>query len=92
MVTGSWEGSIRLWNIEKWVAIGSPVEEHAMEVTSFAFTKNGQQLLSGGAEGTVRLWDVVSVQSDRNSSNDSVLSERAVISTDLVNAVSFNLR
>ncbi len=47
-VTGSRDETIRLWSIEKWAAIGLPVEDHFMEVTSFAFTRDGQQLISGG--------------------------------------------
>ncbi len=84
LVTGSRDKTIRLWNIEKWAAIGSPVEEHFMHVTSFVFSRDGQQLVSGGGEGTVRLWDVVPAQSDCNSSNDPVLIQRLVFPTGLV--------
>ncbi len=89
LVTGSWDKTIRLWNTEKRAAIGTPVTEHKKAVRSFAFTRNGQQLVSGGSDGTIRLWDVVPAQSDCNYSNGPVLSERAVISTDVVNAISF---
>ncbi len=50
--------TIRLWSMEKWATIGLPVED-TIEVASFALTRDGQQLISGGGEGTVQFWDAV---------------------------------
>ncbi len=78
-----------MWNIDKWAPIGSPAGEHTGEVASLAFSRNGQQLLSGGGKGGVRLWDVVPAQSDCNPSDGPVLIQRLVFSTDAVMGLSF---
>ncbi len=38
---------------------------HTWTVYSLAFTPNGRTLISGSADGTVRLWDVASGQEKR---------------------------
>ncbi|MHB8524498.1 MAG: WD40 domain-containing protein, partial [Limisphaerales bacterium] len=52
-------GDIVLWDIRNRSVIWR-LKGHAWYVTSLAFTPDGQFLLSGSADRTVRLWDVAS--------------------------------
>jgi WD40 repeat protein len=52
---------VRLWGPDgKGVAT---LNGHAGAVVTLAFSPNGKQLVSGGADATVRLWDPASGQS-----------------------------
>jgi WD40 repeat protein len=50
--------SIRLWDIERRAAIGSPLVAHSGWLVSLAFSPDGRMLASSDTEGTIRLWDV----------------------------------
>ncbi len=51
------QGSIKLWD----AATGQELHEflgHASSVTALAFSPDGRFIPSGGADGTLKLWDV----------------------------------
>jgi len=66
IITSSYDGSLRLWNIESGVQIGndwrddeagdSGDRENAVWI--IALSPNGKTIASGGPSGKVRLWDV----------------------------------
>src|SRR5438105_3639781 len=71
LVAGAWDGTIWLWDVEKQHEVrrlaghvASPAESAAgastAAVTSVALSANGRYCLSGGNDGTVRLWDLSS--------------------------------
>ncbi len=76
-----------MWDAETWAGNRSLVEEY--RITSTAFSPNGQQLVSGSKDGTVRLWDITPEKSARNSSIGPSLTRRAVFYTDWVSSVAF---
>lgn len=60
IITGSFDGSIRLWDLESGTQIGDSWrdEENETGVNIIALSPNGITVASGSRDGTVRLWDV----------------------------------
>ncbi len=57
LVAGSWDGLIRLWDVETRVDQMTLVG-HSTSVSSVAFSPDGSRIVSTSVDGTVRLWDV----------------------------------
>jgi len=60
-ITSSWDGSLRLWNLEKGVSTRRFVG-HEKDVLAVAFSDNNRQILSGSRDRTARLWNIVGEQ------------------------------
>ncbi|KIO13849.1 hypothetical protein M404DRAFT_120746 [Pisolithus tinctorius Marx 270] len=58
IVSGSQDTTVRLWDVEGGVQIGSPLEGHKNEVNSVAFSPDGKRIVTGSWDNTVRFWDV----------------------------------
>ena len=56
LATGSWDGSIKLWNVESGVLLW--IKQHTSSIQRLAFTPDGLILASGGDDATIRLWKV----------------------------------
>jgi WD40 repeat protein len=54
--SGSWDHTIRLWNVDRGLAT-IVLSGHADAVVALAFSPDGTRLASGSWDGTVRLWD-----------------------------------
>ena len=57
LASGSYDKTVKLWNIEKKENIVT-FEGHIAGINSVAFSLNGTTLASGSADGTALLWDV----------------------------------
>ncbi|HET8841747.1 MAG TPA: NACHT domain-containing protein, partial [Ktedonobacteraceae bacterium] len=56
LATGSWEGSVKLWDLHSGALLWTTW--HAGLVYSVAFAPDGHLLASGGNDAAIRLWDV----------------------------------
>ena len=57
LVSGSMDGSVRLWNIETGNLL-KVLTGHMKRVSSVSFSPNGRMLVSGSLDGTILLWDM----------------------------------
>ena len=59
VVSGSWDGTVRLWDARTGQAIGTPLEGHMSWVSAVAFgAVDGRAVVvSGSDDRTIRLWD-----------------------------------
>jgi WD40 repeat protein len=63
LATGSWDGTIKLWNLENGTLSGEQVSllwlgQHTGSIQRLVFTPDGRTLASGGDDAAIRLWDV----------------------------------
>ncbi|KAF5343412.1 hypothetical protein D9757_015390 [Collybiopsis confluens] len=58
VVSGSYDETVRIWNVQTGQKSGDPLHGHTSRVTSVAFPPDGQQVVSGSHDQTVRIWNV----------------------------------
>ncbi|KZT54162.1 WD40 repeat-like protein [Calocera cornea HHB12733] len=58
IVSGSFDSTIRIWDINDGALVGEPLMGHDGAVMSVALSLDGALLASGSADKTIRLWDV----------------------------------
>ena len=57
IVSGSSDGTVRIWNAKTGEAIGDPLQGHTSSVRSVAFSPDGERIVSGSDDRTVRIWN-----------------------------------
>jgi WD40 repeat protein len=57
VASGSFDHTVRLWNVRTHKQLGKPLTGHTRTVTSVAFSADGRTLASGSFDHTVRLWN-----------------------------------
>ena len=57
IVTGSLDGTIRIWDAETGSAVGRPLEGHTGSVLSVAYSPDGRHIISGSSDNTIRIWN-----------------------------------
>ncbi|KAF9460308.1 WD40-repeat-containing domain protein [Collybia nuda] len=56
IVSGSYDKTIRLWDVETGIAVKDAFKGHTSRVKSVAFSPDGNYVVSGSNDNTVRLW------------------------------------
>jgi WD40 repeat protein len=59
LVTGSWEGAVRLWDLRTGEQIRT-FKGHVDMITAAALSSDSKKLVTASLDGTARLWDVAS--------------------------------
>ena len=59
LVTGSWDQSAKIWDIDTGHALRKLDGLHEGYVNSVVFSPDGQTILTGSDDGTARLWDAM---------------------------------
>ncbi|WP_399315287.1 WD40 repeat domain-containing protein [Trichocoleus sp. FACHB-262] len=55
IVSGSWDDTVRIWDVRTGKPIGQPLHGHERRVSAVAFSLDGKTIASGGDDNTVRL-------------------------------------
>ncbi|KAI0090929.1 WD40-repeat-containing domain protein [Irpex rosettiformis] len=58
LVSGSDDGSIRVWDIESGELTYMPATKHDSPVSSLVLTSDGKRVISGGRDSSVKLWNL----------------------------------
>jgi len=59
VVTGSWRGTVRIWDLESGKQEGAPME-HESSMTNLSVTRDGTKIISSGERGRIKVWDIES--------------------------------
>ncbi|KAG2740138.1 WD40 repeat-like protein, partial [Suillus brevipes Sb2] len=62
IVSGSNDGTVRLWDVGTGQPVGQSLKGHTNLVTSVSFSRDGTRIVSGSCDKTVRLWDATTGQ------------------------------
>ncbi|KDN47840.1 hypothetical protein RSAG8_03260, partial [Rhizoctonia solani AG-8 WAC10335] len=60
IASGSDDTTVQLWEADTGARLGLPLRGHTSPVLSVGFSPDGRYIVSGSADGSIRLWDVKS--------------------------------
>ena len=62
LASASWDGRVRLWNLDNPHEKIQPLKAHSGAAWSVAFSPDGCTLATGGDDKTIKLWNLASLQ------------------------------
>ena len=71
LITGSYDRTIRLWNVRTRKQLGQPLKGHDSAVYTVAFSRDGQYIASGSKDNKIILWPLCSDESPRTLTGHS---------------------
>jgi len=57
LVSGGFDGSIRIWDPVTWSQIEAPLFGHHHQITALVWSPDGTRLASNSLDSTIRIWD-----------------------------------
>jgi len=57
-LTASWDGTVRLWNLDKFVSQATFVD-HKKDILSVAFSADNRQIATGSRDHSVKIWNTI---------------------------------
>ena len=60
IISGSGDGTIRVWDAKTGAAVGKPLKAHTRNVWSIACSPDGRHIVSGSRDNTIHVWDLFS--------------------------------
>lgn len=67
----SWDGKVRIWDVQNGVPQGRSQFEHAGPVLTTRWSNDGTKVASGGCDNVVKLFDVATSQSQQIGQHDA---------------------
>jgi WD40 repeat protein len=55
LISGSWDGTIKLWNLETDNLLGT-LQGHINAISALAITKDNRTIISGSRDCTIKMW------------------------------------
>ncbi|CCK69454.1 RNA export factor GLE2 KNAG_0C03490 [Huiozyma naganishii CBS 8797] len=67
----SWDGKVRIWDVQSGTAQGRSQYEHAAPVLSTRWSNDGTKVASGGCDNAIKIFDVATGQSQQLGLHDA---------------------
>jgi len=58
IVSGSWDHTIRVWDVQTGGQVGNTLQGHTASVWSVAFSPDGRHIVSGSKDVTIQVWNI----------------------------------
>ena len=58
VVSGSYDNTLRIWNINTGEQVGEPLRGHTDDINCVAVAPDGRRVASGSDDHTIRIWEL----------------------------------
>jgi len=58
-LSGSWDGTLRLWDLNNGQSVRDEFKGHSSDVLSVAFSADNRQIVSGSRDKSIKLWNTL---------------------------------